>query len=349
MKKYKIGICGHFGGEKNFFDGQTIKTKILYNELIGILGEENLSKVDTYMWIKRIPKLLIECIRLSRECEHIIIILSNKGRNIFLPYFYIMQLILKCKVHCMVIGGGFPIQMKKNKIVSFFAKKIDGVYVETNWMIKELNKIGYKNVYIINNFKRLDFITEERLNLNYSKPFEICTFSRVCKGKGIEDIINAVNHINNKNERVIFKLDIYGQVEKEYQLDFSILQKSFPSYINYKGIVEYDKSVDIIKNYFLLAFPTKYKTEGVPGTIIDAYAAGVPVIASKWDSCNDVIDDGKTGVLYEFDNQLDLIKKLEEITNKYEIIINMKKNCLNKANEYLADNVIKEFLQKLDL
>lgn len=349
MKKYKIGICGHFGGEKNFFDGQTIKTKILYEEIGNILGDEKLSKVDTYRWKQRIFKLLNECIKLAKECEHIVIILSVNGRNVFLPFFYFMKLLFKCKVHCMVIGGGFPIQMKSNKFVNFFAKKIDGIYVETNWMIKELDKLGYKNVHIINNFKRLDVVNKEDLNFNYSEPFKICTFSRVCKEKGIEDIIDVIKQINNKNQKNIFELDIYGQIEKGYEAEFDNIKKSFPDYIKYKGIVEYDKSVDIIKDYFMLAFPTKYKTEGVPGTIIDAYAAGVPVIASKWDSCNDVIDENKTGILYEFDNKLELMKILEQIPNECEKVNAMRCNCIDKANEYLVDNVIKKFLEKLSI
>ena len=33
MKNKKISIIGHFGGNENILDGQTIKTKILYDEL----------------------------------------------------------------------------------------------------------------------------------------------------------------------------------------------------------------------------------------------------------------------------------------------------------------------------
>ena len=33
----KIAIIGHFGGNENILDGQTIKTKILYDELRSFL------------------------------------------------------------------------------------------------------------------------------------------------------------------------------------------------------------------------------------------------------------------------------------------------------------------------
>lgn len=349
MDKYKIGICGHFGGNNDFADGQTIKTKILYEELVTVLGEKNIRKVDTFRWTRRINTLLLECLELSKRCNHIIIILSNKGRNVFLPFFYIMKIIFKCNVHCMVIGGGFPIQMKSNIIVNYFAKKIDGIYVETNWMMNELKKMEYKNINLLNNFKRLNIISRYDLDSNHTEPFKICTFSRVCKEKGIEDIIDAVKYINEKNDKVIFKLDIYGQIEKDYISRFEDIRRGFPKYVSYKGVIQYDKSVETINKYFMLAFPTKYRTEGVPGTIIDAYAAGVPVIASRWDSCNDVIEENKTGIFYDFNNKSDLIKKMEEISINPDMISNMKKNCINKANEYLVDNVIKDFINKLKL
>lgn len=52
------------------------------------------------------------------------------------------------------------------------------------------------------------------------------------------------------------------------------------------------KAVEIISKYHYQIFPTRYKTEGIPGSIIDSFFSGTPVIASKWDSVNDVLEDG---------------------------------------------------------
>ena len=90
-------------------------------------------------------------------------------------------------------------------------------------------------------------------------------------------------------------------------------------------MVPYDKSVDVIKNYYALLFPTKFITEGVPGTIIDAYSAGVPVIASRWHSFTDVIDDGITGIGYEIYNNELLIKMIKEAIQSPEKMMEMKK------------------------
>lgn len=46
-----------------------------------------------------------------------------------------------------------------------------------------------------------------------SEPLPLCTFSRVMKEKGIEDAVNAVKSVNKYFGRVVYTLDIYGQVD----------------------------------------------------------------------------------------------------------------------------------------
>ena len=41
----KICVCGHFAGGNNAYDGQTIKTRSIYDELVRIYGKENVCKM----------------------------------------------------------------------------------------------------------------------------------------------------------------------------------------------------------------------------------------------------------------------------------------------------------------
>ena len=158
------------------------------------------------------------------------------------------------------------------------------------------------------------------------------------KEKGIEDAVNAVKAVNTEAGRTIYTLDIYGQIDSGQIQWFENLKTTFPEYINYKGIVDYDKSVDVLKNYFALLFPTRFYTEGIPGTIIDAYAAGVPIISSKWESFEDIVDDGITGIGYDFQNKKQLVELMERIEK--EQIDKMKTNCLSKGKSFLPTNVV---------
>ena len=87
---------------------------------------------------------------------------------------------------------------------------------------------------------------------------------------------------------------------------FDELKDSFSACVHYGGLVPFYKSVEVLKNYFALLFPTYYEGEGFAGTLIDALAAGVPVIASDWRYNPEIVEDGMTGKIHKTQNELSL-------------------------------------------
>ena len=59
----KIGICGHVAYGRQFADGQTIKTRILIEEIENRIGVDALKIVDTCNWRKNKLKLFWNFIR----------------------------------------------------------------------------------------------------------------------------------------------------------------------------------------------------------------------------------------------------------------------------------------------
>ena len=223
-----------------------------------------------------------------------------------------------------------------------------GIYVETKTMVDALQKLGFTNVCVVPNCKPLSIINKNDLDTSYSEPYKLVTFSRVTEKKGIGTAANIVMKLNKKYGRKVFTLDIYGPVDPgEDESWFAELRKSFTDAITYRGNAPFDKSVEILSGYFALLFPTQYFTEGIPGTIIDAYAAGVPVIASKWKSFADVVEEGITGLGYDFNTTTDLEKIMEKIITDPSIITNLKKGCVRKANDFLPQNAIKPLINKI--
>ena len=197
------------------------------------------------------------------------------------------------------------------------------------------------------NCKNLKILDESELVYNTEKPYKLCTFSRVMKEKGIEDAINAVKTINEKYGETVFTLDIYGQVDSNQTKWFENLQKTFPEYVKYGGLVSFDKSTEVLKNYFALLFPTYYDGEGFAGTLIDAMVAGVPVIASDWKYNPEIVVDKKTGILYKTKNTAVFTDKLDYIYNNAEAWNTLKLNCIGDAKKYLPENVIQILIKNL--
>jgi glycosyltransferase involved in cell wall biosynthesis len=344
----KIGMCGHFGGELEFFDGQTIKTKVLFNELQEFLGRNEVIALDTYNWRKASFKLLVRCIKLIKNSDNIIILPAQNGIKIFVPLFTILNRRYKKNLHYVVIGGWLPELAGDKKYLLKHLIQFNNIFVETRSMQNNLNLLGLNNVSILPNFKRLRILKEDELVLKYSEPYKLCTFSRVTKEKGIEDAIEAVIEVNNTVGRIVCCLDIYGQIDDGYRERFEQLQKDFPDYIAYKGVVDFDKSVDVVKKYFALLFPTYYEGEGFAGTILDAFAAGVPVIATNWRYNAEIIQDKVDGFIYDYKKPEMLKEILLEIHDKPEDLINMKKNCLKRAKDYSPDTIVMKLVEYLN-
>ena len=247
-------------------------------------------------------------------------------------------------MHYVVIGGWLPEFLENKKRLQRNLKKFDGIYVETNTMKVNMEKLGFSNIYILPNCKELKILKENELVYAASKPFKLCTFSRVMKEKGIEDAVNAVEEINKKYGETVFTLDIYGQIDSMQTEWFESLQSRFSKDISYKGLVPFDKSTGVLKNYYALLFPTRFYTEGIPGTIIDAYASGVPVISAKWESFNDLVNEKIVGYGYTFGNYNELIKCLYIISKNVNEFNLMKKNCLVHAGKYSARYIMNKFI-----
>jgi glycosyltransferase involved in cell wall biosynthesis len=339
----KASVIGHFAVGLTYLDGQTIKTKIVTEELKNSFGDDSIDIYDTHGGVKTLLKAPMVVWRAFSKSKNVIILPAHKGLRVFgrlLPLF--RRFFKDRKIHYVVIGGWLPRKLEKEKGLAKSLKKFDGIYVETETMRKALSDMGFNNILIMPNCKQLTALNESELIYQGSAPYKLCTFSRVNKEKGIETAIDAVGKVNDTLGYQAYTLDIYGPIDPMQTQWFDELKTSkFANGIQYCGCVSADKSVEVLKNYFALLFPTHYPTEGIPGTIIDAYAAGVPVISAKWQSFGDVVEDGVTGIGYEFDSKEALESALMNSLNHIETLNGMKVNCLKKSLEYLPCNVVK--------
>jgi glycosyltransferase involved in cell wall biosynthesis len=336
----RVAIIGHFGFGLDLANGQTIKTKIV-TEAVSNAVNGDIYTVDAHGGIKAVLPVIGGCVKSLMTCRNVIVMLTENGLRVSIPVLAICNRLFHRSLHYVVIGGWLPEFLKKKKSLLNHLKCFDYIYVETNTMLNALGEMGLKNVVVMPNCKNLHILDKDELIYSIEEPFKLCTFSRVMKEKGIEDAIDAVKTVNDRLKRVVYKLDIYGQVDEQQKDWFDEQQKEFPEYIRYGGVIPYDKSVEVLKNYFALLFPTRFYTEGIPGTVIDAYAAGIPVISSRWESFSDVIDDGVTGIGYEFSSLENLVELLTNIASDPSRVETLKQNCIEKAEDYTIDSAMK--------
>ena len=344
----KIGICGHFNMGSEAIGGQTIKTRIISETLEEIYGLKQVMKLDTKGWKKNRIRFFFKCIHMAIYSENIIILPAQNGVKILIPLFVLFSKILGRKLHYIVVGAWLPKLLNNNKYLIKPTKNVSYIYAETNTLINKLSTLGIEvNTYLMPNFKKIQPVKGKSEDKKYEKPYRLCMVSRINYEKGIESAINVVNRLNREQNESIVELDIYGPVEENYKDRFNQLLKQCSNSIRHKGIIDYDNTVEVIKEYYFLLFPTKYYTEGFPGTVLDAYLSGVPVLASRWESWEDIIKEGITGITFEFDNENDFYTKLKHLVQHENLVLQMKKNCRVEATKYSVDNVIKVLVDNI--
>jgi len=340
MKEF--GICGAFDFQEKYTGGQSVKTREFYYALADTIGKKEIEILESTGYKKHPLTFLWQFICLMKECQNVIVFPANKGVKVFSPLCRITKRIFHTKTYYNVIGGWLAKITDENPKLIHHLQSFDSILVETNIMKAELAERGITNVIRLANFKRIQPIAQNNIKES-SFPIKLCYFSRVTKLKGIADAVHVVNRINKSGVRCTF--DIYGPVADGYNEEFEDLKKEFGEWITYKGTIAPIESVNTVAQYDIQLLPTHYKTEGIPGSILDSYFAGVPVVAARWNSFSDIVIDGCTGVGYDIENEESLYRVLSDLIENKAKINEMKHMALRESKKYMPESVIAEFLQ----
>ena len=343
----KVTIIGHFAKGKEKLNGQTIKTKIIASELERQYGKGAVKRVDTASGLRfllLLPFIMLNSLYVSKN---IVIMPAHNGVRIIPPVLALMNIFFHRSLHYVVVGGWLDREVKANVILRYALRHFSGIYPETRSMQQRLTALCLPNVIVMPNSKPLTIADIALLPNDNQKPLRVCTFSRVMKEKGIEEAMHAVINCNKKKQKTVVTLDIYGQIEHGEEEWFEDIKRYMPESVSYKGIVNYNDSVSILTGYSALLFPTYYPGECFAGTFLDAFAAGLPNIASDWHDNADIVTHGETGFIFPVHDEKTLTDTLLSIIDNPSLLTDLRQACLLKAKEYQPQQIIKILTSRL--
>ena len=348
----KVAIIGAFGKGQNLLNGQTVKTKIVTAEIEHQLGLSEVISIDLFGRLNNVL-CMIRSICALVKCKNLIIMPAQNALKVLAPWVSMWNSLFHRRLHYVVIGGWLPEYLDKHSVTLKSLCCFDGIYVETAIMKRVLEKRGLNNVYVLPNCKNLQITNIEETTNIQEEPFTLVTFSRVMKEKGIEDAICATELANKKIGKPVFKLEIYGQVDGEQTQWFEEISTKYKldssnSCCRYMGKVPYDKSTEVLYKSYALLFPTYYEGEGFAGTIIDAYAAGIPVIASDWRYNTETVIDGVTGKVYPTHDTEAFTNAIVWAYEHQSEWNGLKAKCIQEAEKYLPKNVVTSLIKALN-
>lgn len=208
--------------------------------------------------------------------------------------------------------------------------------------------------------KKLEFI-EQGINIsdvpakrqqNFSKKLTVIFVGRISQIKGVKNLIEALCRLDTTTIRV----DIFGDSgEDPNYLEACEKLVAGKDNIQLKGRLHPEDAMSVMASYDILVLPSTVQ-EMSPLVIREAFAAGVPVLASDSMGAKEQIEDGKNGWLFKMNDVDDLTEKLRWLAAHPEKVKEAMRHLPASgtfsavAEEYLAlyKNILKEPLEVLN-
>lgn len=317
-----LSVICNMGFSHKIIGGQFVRSRSIVSYLREVeLIKCNVIDVDKGSW--GVIFRFIYGIFFSRK------IVLIPGPNLLKVYLYFPEYILN-KTILIAVGGWLgefcSDDFKKSKL-----KKVDSIWVQTNGL-KSLVADLHHRVFVLPNFK-IGYKPRPPKK-NFSNCLKLVFLSRVSKEKGIFEAVKAVESLGFEVE-----FDIYGPA---HGVDIEALTLNKPK-INYKGVLDQKDIQDVMSNYDVMLFPTYYPGEGFPGVIIDAFFAGITVLASDWKFNSEIILNGYNGIVLSSVTSLSISDGLLKLNSDRSFLHELKSNAHHSCGKYMARNVMCEF------
>lgn len=341
-------FIGNFGFTSSQLDGQTVKTRSIY-DLFSMYLNCSLPYFDTDQ-LKTSKASLIAILPHLFRLDYLVYLPAYKNLKYFFPILFTLSKVFKFKIILFTVGGWFETFLIKHPSIALKLRNIDAIYFQTDELVQLMEKkYNFNNVEWIPNFR-----ISETFHRSFPKPdnqkrtFKIVFMSRINRKKGIDTIFEMLKvlHDHHMDKKII--VDFYGPIYEPDRLYFEN-QLSIFGNAKYQGILEPSVIHTTLQNYNVLVLPTKYYTEGFPGAILDAYISGIPVIATRWRYAEEFINDGETGYIIPFENSLTyLVDKIILLSTNESLNAEMKKKSLLFAEKFHHSNAWNIIRTKFD-
>jgi glycosyltransferase involved in cell wall biosynthesis len=169
-----------------------------------------------------------------------------------------------------------------------------------------------------------------RIDNGADRPLRIGFIGRLTYSKGVHVIARAARKLSNLDQAEII---IAGDGEPDYRDQLNAEFEGLP--VCFEGWVA---PTDFFDKVDVLVVPSLWR-EPFGRVCIEAFAAGVPVLASRIGGLAAVVEDSRNGYLFNPDDADHLAKILDSLVENRDQLQLLRANCLADAALYQADRV----------
>ncbi|VVB53036.1 Glycosyltransferase Gtf1 [uncultured archaeon] len=172
--------------------------------------------------------------------------------------------------------------------------------------------------------------------------FRIITVSRLIERKGIHHLIDAAPKVLKENPDTEFV--IIGEGDLEQNLKEQVKMLGIEKNIKFMGYMPHEKLPEIYANSSVFVLPSQ--NEGMSNTIMEAMAAGLPVITTETGGSKELIKDGINGKIIKQNNSQEIADAIISYAQDKNKIMSHGHSSREKALNMSWENVAKNYAEK---
>jgi len=230
-----------------------------------------------------------------------------------------------------------------SKYTRSFSNKCNLIFAPTPEIKKIMiqNRINTPITVVPTGLSENDFIRDkektEEIRKKFNSPNLFCCVSRLGREKNFPFMLKALKTLKERWGKS-FKMIIIGDGAERKSLSLLSKKLGLEENVHFLGNIEHEKLVHYYNACDLFLFSSQSETQGI--VLLEAMAAGLPVVAVSGSGVNDVVVNGENGFKTELNEEL-WIKPIEEIMENSYLFKSLKIGAYNTAKEYTAESIAK--------
>ncbi|MBE9490992.1 MAG: glycosyltransferase family 4 protein [Bacteroidetes bacterium] len=236
------------------------------------------------------------------------------------------SLVHRCYRDSLLATGAIAWQITRNRMTDTYNKLVNKYITLTKFSKSRYVRAGFleKKITVKSNFLPFTSFTVDE----HVQPYAVFV-GRLTPEKGVHTLLKAWKYIKN------LPLKVIGDGELRQELEELVSSLQLP--VEFLGFRSNTEVLDIVGNATLQIIPSECY-EGFPMVVLEAYALGVPIVASRIGSLEEIITERETGLKFEPGNADDLAEKVNNLISDEQLLVTMKKNAQEVFKKhYTAD------------
>jgi glycosyltransferase involved in cell wall biosynthesis len=151
--------------------------------------------------------------------------------------------------------------------------------------------------------------------------------SRITARKGLDYLIEAVSILVPKYPHIFMR--VMGDGNEKENLIALAEKKGLGDHVQFVGRIPREETIPYYQEASLFVLPSL--NEGMSNAMLEALAAGLPIIATKTGGTDELVEEGENGFIAKTKSARDLAEKIEKIMKNEDLRVKMGKKSRTRA------------------